>query len=164
MVCSLLLFPATPIDPGSQKPLRSLAGQTPISIGCALLAWCLLPSSNTEKEPADHEKPLLQSLDVWGIVLFAAFMGSAVLILDLGGQKIPWNHPLMLLITIFSCFSGIALFMNEWRREGNKLFPPELLLSPGLHTIFLGQTLFTCALVSVSICSRNKVPEIKQTY
>lgn len=66
MVCSLLLFPASLIDPGWQELLRSPAGQTPIAIGCAFLAWCLLPSGNTtEKEPADHEKPLLQSLDVF---------------------------------------------------------------------------------------------------
>lgn len=91
-------------------------------------------------------------------------MGSAVLVLDLGGQTIPWDHPLVSFSAIFGCFSGVALFINEWKRKGSKLLPPDLLLSPGLRSVFVGQVLFNCAIDGVSICNRNPVPEVKQIY
>lgn len=135
-----------------------MAGQTPIAIVCAFSAWRLLPPGNRDKEPADHETTLLQNLDVMGIALFAASMGSVVLVLDLGGQTIPWDHPLVSFSAIFGCFSAVALFINEWKRKGTKLLPPDILLSPGLHTVFVGQILFNCAIDGVSICNRKPSP------
>ena len=126
------------------------------------MAWRLLPPRNRDKEPENHEKTLLETLDAFGIILFAAFMGSAVLVLDLGGQKIPWDHPFILFATTFGCISAIVLFIHEPNRKGDKLLPPELLLSPGLSSVFVGQSLFVCALVCVSIRSTSPAQKLSR--
>ena len=141
-----------------------MAGQTPIAIACAFSAWWSLPAGNTDKQPAYHERTLLQNLDVPGIAFLTACMGSAVLVLDLGGQTIPWNHPLVSFSVTFGCLSGVALFINEWKRKGIKLLPPDLLLRPGLRSVYVGQILFNCAIDGVSIRNMNPVPEAEQIY
>ncbi|KAF9894498.1 hypothetical protein FE257_006381 [Aspergillus nanangensis] len=131
----------------------SLAGQTPVAITCTFFAWWLLPAGRRKLQETlqnQNEKPAVQSLDIPGIILFAVFMGSTVLVLDLGGHSLPWGHPVLLLLVLLGSLFGIAFAVNEKMRKEGQLIPPQLLMRSGLRSVFAVQALLCFALLGIT--------------
>ncbi|KAF7553459.1 hypothetical protein G7Z17_g3617 [Cylindrodendrum hubeiense] len=75
----------------------SFLGQVPVFVVAALLCWILLPDSSSDQ--VDNEVGLGNSLariDGLGAFLLGTGILALMLPLEIGGQKVPWTHPLMM--------------------------------------------------------------------
>jgi hypothetical protein len=119
---------------------RSFMGQTPIALICLLLAGWLLPSlSNPKLQPLsddDKSATFWHRIDILGTITFATSTTAFLLVLHLGGQKLPWGHPIVIVLAIVCFVLGVAFIATE-RQAKAPLIPLSLLKSNGVG-IFCG--------------------------
>ncbi|SPO01835.1 uncharacterized protein DNG_04508 [Cephalotrichum gorgonifer] len=125
----------------------SFAGQGPIFLVAALMAWVLLPQDSTVPEkrqrPDDHDvealdevpapaetetiRSKLVQIDFQGAALLALTILAVLIPADLGGKTLPWNHPTILSLFASSIlFGGLFLATEAWWST-NPVFPLSLL-------------------------------------
>ena len=95
------------------------------------VAWFTIPA-HLGPELAHHDDAgLIETLcgfDISGAVSQAAAVTFLVIALNLGGNVLPWTHPLIILALVASAISGITLI---WAESGakNPVMPLEFLSS-----------------------------------
>ncbi|KAH7008864.1 major facilitator superfamily domain-containing protein [Ilyonectria destructans] len=106
----------------------SFLGQAPIFVVAMFLCWILLPDSTSPNQVEDGVdlRNSLARIDGLGAFLLGSGILALMLPLEIGGQKVPWNHPL-----VFSLVgAGILLLFffvrveSGWAKE--PIFPLRL--------------------------------------
>lgn len=106
---------------------RAFSGQGPLLLVAFWLVERWLP--NTRQGSADTRSTWekFQRIDIGGTISLSLNIALALLILDMGGQKVPWNHPLIISAAAIAFASGIVFVLIEkyWARE--PVFPLRLM-------------------------------------
>ena len=125
---------------------RSFYIQCPLTITAIVLVAWKLDGPPEEDEPKTS-KEKLRRIDFLGSISLALAIVGFLLILDIGGQKVPWTHPLVwILFGAASVFSIIFVLVEAYvARE--PIFPLRLIvhrdvLSAYLVTALLGAAQF----------------------
>ena len=120
---------------------------------CFLTAWSL-PSKPSKikkvESPGSPNVLRILDLDFVGTGLFVMMITSFLLFFNLGGQRLPWAHPIVISLAAGCGLSGVAFFLTEafWAKQ--PLIPISLLRTNGIGLICLGQILLMCGRLSVS--------------
>ncbi|EKG18667.1 Major facilitator superfamily [Macrophomina phaseolina MS6] len=110
----------------------SFLSQCPVSVCCAIFISLTLPtnlSPNTEAPEQERKEGLaaVRQIDFSGIFAFILAVSTFILLIDLGGDRLPWTHPLTISLGI-ACVSSTAVFLiieKFW--AANPLTPLSLL-------------------------------------
>ncbi|KAF7512506.1 hypothetical protein GJ744_001441 [Endocarpon pusillum] len=118
----------------------SFLGQAPVALVCLLLAAWLLPSLSISKlrplSDDDQSATIWHRFDILGTITFALSTTAFLLVLQLGGQKLPWGHPIVIVLAVVCFVLGVTFIATEWRAKA-PLIPLSLLKSNGVG-IFCG--------------------------
>jgi hypothetical protein len=93
----------------------------------ALLAWILIPHKVREQD-VEAKKAKVSRIDFAGAILLALTITTFLLVVELAGQKLPWNHPIIFVLFGASTASGIVFLLTEVYWAVEPIFPPQLLL------------------------------------
>jgi MFS family permease len=112
----------------------ALLGQAPVMIvAMILVAWKvdIKPKSNPGDENTDQStqdiRAKLKRIDFLGALFMSTAILSAMLILDMGGEKVPWTSPIILLLAGISVLSGLSFYLTEKYYAKEPIFPLRLL-------------------------------------
>ncbi|KUJ07478.1 MFS general substrate transporter [Mollisia scopiformis] len=107
----------------------SFLGQCPPTILAAfLVAWKIQPSY-VEEGPIQSQLSKLRRIDFLGAILLSASIVCGLLVLELGGKRMPFTHPTILFLLGASLVAGNLFLLVEgfWAKE--PIFPLRLMLS-----------------------------------
>jgi MFS family permease len=129
---------------------RSFLAQCPPTIlALVLVAWKLKISSLTT---ASTQSALskLQRVDFLGAIFLSVSIVCGLLVLDLGGQRMPWTDPkiLLLLGSSVMALNIFVLIEAAWAKE--PIFPLRLLLNRDVITSYVNLAFQTGAQGAVS--------------
>ncbi|CAG9945275.1 unnamed protein product [Clonostachys rosea f. rosea IK726] len=137
----------------------ALSVQSPLTLIAMGLMTVGLTIDNKQKsshEGSDAPQPsLTQSLrrvDFAGALFMSVSVLSLLLIFDVGGEKVPWNSPLILILLGTSVAAGVLFFLTEKRWAAEPIFPLHLLSNRNVLTPYFISTLQNatqCVLVFV---------------
>ena len=107
---------------------------------------------------AQSQRPKLARVDFLGGGLLAATTVSFVMALDLGGQDLPWDSPMILFLGALAVvLGGLFLLVEEyWARE--PVFPIRLLVHRDVVTSYLIAGLQVAA--GIGVCLTFTFPRI----
>jgi MFS family permease len=129
---------------------RSFLGQCPPTIlALALVAWKLkIPSLATASTQSALSK--LRRVDFLGAIFLSVSIVCGLLVLDLGGQRMPWTDPkiLLLLGSSVMALNIFVLIEAVWAKE--PIFPLRLLLNRDVITSYVNLAFQTGAQGAVS--------------
>ncbi|KAF4342777.1 multidrug resistance [Fusarium beomiforme] len=111
----------------------SFLGQSPIFAVSMIIAALLLPSTHTEGATLER----IKRIDVLGALLLGGSVLAFMVPLEIGGQKIPWSHPLVpcLAATGIILTAAFVLVESRWAKE--PIFPLRLLQSGDVTKTYL---------------------------
>ncbi|KAI9791588.1 MAG: hypothetical protein M1816_003674 [Peltula sp. TS41687] len=124
----------------------SFLGQAPIALLCLFLTAWQLPSESPKPGKAHGDGPhsvisKLRDMDFLGIAIFTAATVNFLVVLNLGGEKLPWDHPVIISLVI-SCLVLFTAFLYTERFLANRpLIPLWLLKVNGVGLLCLVQVL-----------------------
>ena len=109
---------------------RSFLIQCPLALVAILLvAWKLEgPQKLLPGYGGGSEKRKLSRVDFPGTVTLAVTITSFLIALDIGGQKVPWTHPLVWILFSLSAVFGICFLFVERYVAREPIFPLHLLV------------------------------------
>ncbi|EXM26204.1 Major facilitator superfamily [Fusarium oxysporum f. sp. vasinfectum] len=112
----------------------SFLGQSPIFAVSMIIAAILLPST-TQTEGATLER--IKRIDALGALLLGGSVLAFMVPLEIGGQKIPWSHPLVPILAAAGVILSVAFVLVEshWAKE--PIFPLRLLRSGDVTQTYL---------------------------
>lgn len=120
---------------------RSFYIQCPLTITAILLvAWKLDGSDTLDSPEADDnkvKKRKVQRIDFLGSITLALTITGFLLVLDLGGQKLPWTHPLIWIIFGAAAVSGTAFGLIEAFVAREPIFPLRLMIHRDVMTAYM---------------------------
>jgi hypothetical protein len=118
-----------------------------------------LPSSSARRESAESSNGKLERIDFLGSGLLSTTVVCFLLFMDLGGQKMPWNSPLVVVLASLSLSLGLLFLLVEgyWAKE--PVFPLRLLIHRDVLTAYLIAGLQTAAQLEVGwdCCSMGPI-------
>ena len=128
-------------DPAfANLPCRSFYAQCPLAvIAIILVAWKIQnphPPPPSEIGDTEGEKGKLRRIDFFGSISLALTIVGFLLVLDLGGQKLPWTHPLIWIIFAASAVFAIAFLLIEAFVAQEPIFPLRLLVHRDVITAY----------------------------
>ena len=126
---------------------RSFGGQAPLALVCLIAVTLkLTPESPVNKtQGSGRFKALLRNMDWLGAILSAIGITTGLGAISLGGRKLPWSHPLIIL-ALTGCLISAAFFMLTERYHARfPLLPPKLIKHNGIGLICVIQVLLCAA-------------------
>ncbi|RSL63300.1 hypothetical protein CEP53_004481 [Fusarium sp. AF-6] len=118
----------------------ALSGQAPLTIFAMLLVALNLKTPQKSQGPEDATKSSLASklrrIDFTGALFMSITILSFLLIIDVGGEKVPWTSILIYLLGGVSLVSGLLFVMVE-SRAAEPIFPLHLLSSRAVLTPYI---------------------------
>jgi MFS family permease len=87
-------------------------------------------------------------MDFPGIAIFVSATVNLLVVLNLGGEKLPWDHPIIISLIISSLLLGIAFILTEKFLAKRPLIPLWLLRTNGVGISCLVQVLIFLAKAS----------------
>ncbi|KAF9638006.1 Major facilitator superfamily [Lasiodiplodia theobromae] len=129
--------------------------QVPVMIIASILAWFLIPEFTQPLSVDDAVEPAPKSK--WAIFRRLDFIGSFFLTctilllmfpLELGGQKIPWSHPLIFCLLASALVTGV-LFIKAEKSAKEPVLPLELFRERDFVISFLVMTMQLAAQASM---------------
>ncbi|KAI1045843.1 hypothetical protein LB505_010619 [Fusarium chuoi] len=112
----------------------SFLGQSPIFAVSMIIAAILLPST-TQTEGATLER--IKRIDALGALLLGGSVLAFMVPLEIGGQKIPWSHPLVPTLAAAGVILSVAFVLVESRWAKEPIFPLRLLKSGDVTKTYL---------------------------
>ncbi|KAF4435582.1 multidrug resistance [Fusarium acutatum] len=112
----------------------SFLGQSPIFAVSMIIAAILLPST-TQTEGATLER--IKRIDALGALLLGGSVLAFMVPLEIGGQKIPWSHPLVPILAAAGVILSVAFVLIESRWAKEPIFPLRLLRSGDVTKTYL---------------------------
>ena len=119
----------------------SFTGQTPIIVIAIILSWMLVPASqprSTDEQIIRRSR--LARIDFLGSILLALVVLAFLMPLSLGGQEIPWSHPLIIVSFICAVVFGHLFVAAEKYLAVEPVFPLHLLGNRAVVTAYLAYT------------------------
>ncbi|MCJ1380110.1 hypothetical protein MMC17_003213 [Xylographa soralifera] len=117
----------------------SFYAQCPLALISIILVACKLESPNRSQEYYGTESTLgkLGRIDFLGSASLALTIVGFLIAFDLGGQKLPWNHPIIWILFVSSAALGVLFLLVEayWAKE--PIFPLRLLVHRDVVTAYL---------------------------
>ncbi|KAI8715014.1 MFS domain-containing protein [Fusarium sp. LHS14.1] len=104
----------------------SFLGQAPIFAASMVICGLLLPSTSHGTQESSISSRLAR-IDAVGALLLGATVLSLMMPLEIGGQKIPWNHPIIFALFAASIVLAVAFVLVESRWAKEPIFPLRLL-------------------------------------
>lgn len=92
----------------------------------AILVWILVPYKVRDEE-SETKKAKFSRIDFAGAFLLATTITSFLLVVEIGGRKVAWNHPLILVLLTISILSAVVFVITEIRWAAEPIFPLHLL-------------------------------------
>ena len=105
-----------------------------------LVTWKLDGPDTLDSSEADSYKGKqgkLHRIDFLGSISLALAITGFLLVLELGGHKLPWTHPLIWIIFAAAAVSGIAFTLVEAFVAREPVFPLRLLIHRDVVTAYL---------------------------
>ncbi|KAF2245268.1 MFS general substrate transporter [Trematosphaeria pertusa] len=105
-----------------------LAQCPPIFFSILLVQWKLhVPQKSLENSSNESSWDKLKRIDFVGGLWLSLTILAALLVLDTGGQKFPWSHPIIIASACVAAVGGVAFCLVEryWAKE--PIFPLQLL-------------------------------------
>jgi MFS family permease len=106
--------------------------QAPATVfAMVLVAWKLKVKPKDDNLNGSNEPKSigtkLKRVDLPGSIFMSLTILSAMLILDMGGEKIPWTSPIIVILAIITVIGGLLFYSIEkyWAKE--PVFPLRLL-------------------------------------
>lgn len=131
---------------------RALAGQAPLTIFAMLLVAFNLKVPQRSQDSEDATKSSLASklrrIDFAGALFMSVTILSFLLIVDIGGEKVPWTSILIYSLGGVGLVSGLLFVMVE-SRVAEPIFPLHLLSSRAVLTPFVIITMQNASQVAV---------------
>ncbi|KAL2003748.1 hypothetical protein VTN02DRAFT_2384 [Thermoascus thermophilus] len=127
--------------------------QAPLFCITALLVTLKLriaPRHDRDGDPGGKSR--LARVDFLGTVCLATSIVSAILLLDLGGQKFPWLSPPSLLLSTTAVTALILFILVEAYLAPEPIFPLRILREPNVLTSYAVMSLQIFAQVSMMFC------------
>ncbi|KAG4283222.1 hypothetical protein FPRO06_09895 [Fusarium proliferatum] len=112
----------------------SFLGQSPIFAVSMIIAAILLPST-TQTEGATLER--IKRIDALGALLLGGSVLAFMVPLEIGGQKIPWTHPLVPTLAAAGVILSATFVLVESRWAKEPIFPLRLLKSGDVTKTYL---------------------------
>ncbi|MCJ1470008.1 hypothetical protein MMC07_008653 [Pseudocyphellaria aurata] len=125
--------------------------QSPLAIVAIVLVLWKFDSTEPSlsgRRP-DSSKTKLRRVDFFGSVTLAITITSFLLALDLGGQKIHWNHPIIWMLVSSSAVFGLVFLLVEGYVAQEPIFPLRLIVHRDVVVAYLVTGLQTCAQFAV---------------
>ncbi len=137
---------------------RSFLGQCPPTfLALALVAWKLkIPSTTTQTEPHQSHLRKLRRIDFLGAIFLSLSIVCGLLVLDLGGQRMPWTDPLVLGLFAASTVSLSLFTLVEGFLAKEPIFPLRLLLNRDVITSYINLCFQNGAQGAVSCSCQGK--------
>ena len=133
--------------------LRSFYIQCPLAlISIILVAWKLdSPDYSQSDHATESTFGKLRRIDFLGSASLALTIVGFLIVLDLGGQKFPWNHPIIWILFVSSAVLGLFFLLVEayWAKE--PIFPLGLLIHRDVVTAYLITSFQIAAQFAVSL-------------
>ncbi|KAK0638139.1 Multidrug resistance protein fnx1 [Lasiodiplodia hormozganensis] len=134
---------------------RTFLFQVPVMIIASILAWFLIPEF-TQSSPADDNAepgPKSKRAIFWRLDFLGSFFLTCTILLlmfplELGGQKIPWSHPLIFCLLASALVTGV-LFIKAEKRAKEPVLPLELFRERDFVISFLVMTMQLAAQASM---------------
>jgi hypothetical protein len=143
---------------------RSFLGQCPPTLlAMALVAWKLeIPTQEPKLKESQYSK--LMRIDFLGAFLLSTSIVWGLLVLDLGGQQIPWSDVRILAMFSASLVTGICFLLVEafWATE--PVFPLRLLLNRDVVTSYINLCFQSAAQMAVRILGPQTLFLTKEIY
>ena len=128
----------------------SFVGQGPLILLAIFLVALKLPSHFSAEPPQPKGHPSkLRRIDFIGAFILATTIVSFLGALSLGGQNLPWGHPLVLGLAIGSVVVGIIFVLWEVKYAFEPIFPPSLVILRDVATPYAIMSLQTAAQVAM---------------
>lgn len=89
-------------------------------------------------------------MDFLGTAIFTAATVTFLMVLNLGGEKLPWDHPIIISLIILCLVLGTAFILTEKFQAQRPLIPLWLLRTNGVGISCLAQVLIFLSKASVS--------------
>jgi hypothetical protein len=133
-------------ESGADLSTRSFTGQVPIALLCCILTALRSPSKSSNNKNVESHRydasactSRIRDLDFLGTGLFVMMMSNFLLVFNLGGQRLPWTHPIVVSLAVGCGLSGIAFVLTEafWAKQ--PLIPLSLMRTKGIGLFCLVQ-------------------------
>lgn len=123
--------------------------QCPLVLAGALLVEFKLNINSQKKHPAGDLRQKLKRIDFAGAFFLSITILGALGVLDTGGQKLPWSHPVIIGLGCAAviCAIGFAFTEKFWAAE--PIFPLRLMTHYVVCTSYLMLTLQNLAIMEV---------------
>jgi predicted membrane channel-forming protein YqfA (hemolysin III family) len=116
----------------------------------ALLVWILVPYKVHDEE-SETKKAKFSRIDFAGAFLLATTITSFLLVVEIGGRKVAWNHPLILVLLTTSILSAVFFVITETRWAAEPIFPLHLLKQRDVICQYLFYALQVAAQLAVRL-------------
>jgi MFS family permease len=126
----------------------SFVGQGPIIVVAIFLVALKLPSS-TPPAPAKGEPSKLRRIDFVGAFMLTITIVSLLGALSLGGQNLPWSHPVVIGLAAGALVLGALFATYEVKYAFEPIFPPTLVIKRDVATPYAILALQIAAQLSV---------------
>lgn len=137
------------------ESLQEFGIQVPGIILVIIVVYLSVPSNLGPELARQNSESLLQTLksfDISGSLLLTLTVGCLVAFLTIGGNSLPWSHPLIIAALLAFVVFGATLMRVEYR-EPRAVLPPRLVFqSPQANIVW--SNFFSCMSMStVLFCS-----------
>ncbi|QDS75640.1 hypothetical protein FKW77_006935 [Venturia effusa] len=128
----------------------SFLGQAPLIAMSALLVWILVPHRVHDDEETKTEK--FSRIDFAGAFFLATTITSFLLVVEIGGRKLAWNHPFILVLVATTMLSAMLFVITETRWAAEPIFPTHLLKQKDVICQYLVMALQIAAQLAMMFC------------
>ncbi|TLD37309.1 multidrug resistance protein [Venturia nashicola] len=128
----------------------SFLAQAPLIAISAFFVWILVPHKVHDEDDAKKDK--FSRIDFTGAFLLAATITSFLLVVEIGGRKVAWTHPLILILLATSILSAVMFVITETRWAVEPIFPIHLLKQKDVICQYLVMALQIAAQLSMMFC------------
>ena len=132
--------------------IRSFGGQAPLALICLTAVTLGLPTQDPAKKTRGSGRfnEFLRSMDWLGGLFSAICITTGLGTIGLGGEKLPWSHPLIISAIAACVMSAFFFVLTEQRFAKHPLIPPKLVTHNGIGAMCVIQILLCAARFGVS--------------
>lgn len=130
----------------------------PVILSIVLVQWKLrVPQKNLDAIPEQSIRHKLRRIDFVGAVFMSITILSTLFVLDVGGQKYAWSHPLLIASGCIALVGAATFYFWERLFAKEPIFPVQLLTRYVVVTSYGILLLQNFSQTAVGVCSRVPV-------
>jgi hypothetical protein len=117
----------------------------------AIVLVSLKLTSSTPPVPAKGQPSNLRRIDFTGAFMLAITIVALLGALSIGGQNLPWSHPIVIGLLTGSLFLGALFVSYEVKFALEPIFPPSLVIQRDVATPYMISALQIAAQVGMMV-------------